>query len=135
MASPQPGPEGVRDLVRRLVGQARDLAGLHLRSAREEIGDALDAVKAAAILFLVALLVLWLGLVVGVVFVILGLADLLGLPAWLIALAALGVVMVAAILLAWAGVRRLRRARFVPEETIASVREDLEWAKRRIGRG
>jgi hypothetical protein len=37
--------------------------------------------------------------------------------------------------IAWRGVTRIQSSNFTPEETMAAVKEDLEWAKRLLRRG
>ena len=42
------------------------------------------------------------------------------------------ILVIGAGLLAWSGIRRVTSTKFTPEETIASVKEDVEWAKNRL---
>ena len=64
---------------------------------------------------------------------ILGLAALVGWPGWVMALLVTLLLLLVAGLLAWRGIRRIKIG--PPEETIASVREEVAWAKRLIRRG
>ena len=66
-------------------------------------------------------------------FLILGLAALLGWPGWLVSLIVSVLLVAIAGLLAWRGIRRIKIG--PPEETIASVKEEVAWAKRLIRRG
>jgi hypothetical protein len=34
--------------------------------------------------------------------------------------------------LGWRGIKRVSSTKFTPEETIAAVKEDVEWAKSRL---
>ncbi len=68
----------------------------------------------------------------GLIFVILGIAALSGLPGWLVALLVSVVLTAIAAFLAWRGIRRIRIG--PPEETIASLKEDVAWAKRLLKR-
>jgi hypothetical protein len=51
---------------------------------------------------------------------------------WWIALLLLLVMVGLAGLLGWSGIRRVQGTKFTPEETIASVKEEIEWAKTRL---
>ena len=75
-------------------------------------------------------------LIAVIVFLILLVDALLPVPGWAAALIVMGVLLIGAGLLAWAGIRRILAARFwPPEETIAAVKEDVAWAKRLLRRG
>jgi uncharacterized protein (DUF58 family) len=63
---------------------------------------------------------------------ILGLAALTGWPGWLMALIVVILLLLIAGLLGWRGAKRIKIG--PPEETIASVKEEVAWAKRLIGR-
>jgi len=64
---------------------------------------------------------------------ILGLAALLGWPGWVMALLVTILLLLVAGLLTWRGIRKIKIG--PPEETIASVREEVAWAKRLLRRG
>ena len=87
-------------------------------------GGAISFAVAAAIV--IAFVVMLLATIVATLFV-------LGL--WWVDLILLVVLLLIAGLLAWRGVRQMRQVKVKPEQTIASVKEDLEWAKRLIRRG
>ena len=149
-------------LVRRLVSGGVNLAKLEVQRARQEMARNLGHLRggiiklaiaaALAVTFLIALLAfivavlvvigLWwvaltlvvalvlLALVAFVVFVILGLAALTPLPDWVIALIVFVVFGLLGGFFAYRGLKRIRIG--PPEETIASVKEDIEWAKSRL---
>lgn len=123
------GDPALSSLVGRLSGQARRLAGLEMRLARAEIGHKLrrNAVYVAALAVAGVLAVVVLG--TGVAAVVAAIA--LVLPLWAAALIVCGACLLLALPLGLAGARGLaRREAFVPEETIESIREDVEWARR-----
>lgn len=124
--------ENVFTLARRLVSEAVALGKLEIQHGRQEIGQMLAGVRAGAILIGIAVGLVFLALIAFVVLLILGIAALTGLAAWLVALIVFVVLLVLAGLLGWRGVRRIRIG--PPEETIASVKEDVEWAKRLLRR-
>jgi uncharacterized membrane protein YqjE len=119
-------------LARQLVSGFVALAKLELQHGRQEIGVMLAGVRQAAILLGIALALVFAAVITIVVALILGLAALTGLPAWLMALIVFFVLLALAGLLGWRGVRRIRIG--APEETIASVKEDMAWARRLMRR-
>lgn len=126
------GGESIVGLARQLVGGLVGLAKIEVRHGRQEIGAMLATTKGAAIRIGIGLAFLILALIAFVAFIVLGIAALTGLPSWLIALIAFVVFALVAGLLAYSGIRRIRVG--PPEETIASVKEDIAWAKRLLKR-
>jgi hypothetical protein len=51
---------------------------------------------------------------------------------WWVALIVLVLLAMVGGLLAWRGIKRVTSTKFTPEETIAAVKEDVEWAKNRL---
>jgi hypothetical protein len=49
-----------------------------------------------------------------------------------VAVIVLALLVIGAGLLAWRGIKRVTSTKFTPEETIAAVKEDVEWAKNRL---
>ncbi len=129
-----PRSESILGLARELVGGAVGLARLEVQHARQEMAQSAGHVKRGSILFGVAAVLAVLALIAFVAFIILGLSALIGWPAWLVALIVLVVLLVLAGLVAYRGVRQLRQVQVKPNETIASVQEDIAWAKRLIRR-
>jgi succinate dehydrogenase hydrophobic anchor subunit len=116
-------------LVKRLVSGGVNLAKLEIQRGRQEMARNLGQLRSGVVLvaFAVALaFVLFVGLIgfVMAVLVVIGL--------WWVALIVLGVLVLIAALLAWSGIRRISSTKFTPEETIAAVKEDLQWAKTRL---
>jgi arginine exporter protein ArgO len=124
--------QSVFALARQLVSGFVALAKLEIQHGRQEIGVMLDGLKGAAVLFGIALALVFAALITVVVALILGLAALTGLPPWLMAVIVFVVLLALAAFLAWRGLRRIRVG--PPEETIASVKEDIAWAKRLMKR-
>jgi uncharacterized membrane protein YqjE len=125
-----PRRENLLALVRRLVAGGVGLARLELQRGRQEIGERIGEARTAAIMFGIAAAFVFLSLIAFVNLVIALIALLL--PPWAAALLALIIFIVAAALFALLGRRHIRSP--VPEETIASVKEDVEWAKRLLRR-
>ncbi|MDQ3881166.1 MAG: phage holin family protein [Chloroflexota bacterium] len=125
--------ESILGHARELVGGLVGLARMEVQHGRREIGAMLATTRGAAIRIGIGVAFLILALIAFVSFVVLGIAALTGLPSWLVALIAFVVFALVAGFLAYSGVRRVRLG--PPEETIASVKEDIAWAKRLLRRG
>jgi membrane protein len=133
MAQRDAGAQSMLGLARQLIGGGVRLARLEVQRGRQEVGERIGKVRSAVILIVVALVLLFLALIGLVVFIILGLATLIGLPSWLVALALFIVLTAVAVIVGYGGARRIRPP--VPQETIDSVKEDIAWAKRLLKRG
>jgi membrane protein implicated in regulation of membrane protease activity len=120
-------------LARQLIADVIALAKLELQHGRQEIGLMLVGAKRGAILIGIALTLILMALIALVAALILGLAALTGLPDWAMAVIVFVLLLMIAGLLAYRGVRRIRIR--PPAETIASVQEEIAWAKRLTRRG
>lgn len=127
-----PPRENAFALVRRLISGVVALAKLELQHGRQEIGAMLSEVKGGAILIGIAAALVFAALIALTVTLILGLAALLGWPGWLVALIVTILLLGIAALLGWRGIRKIKIG--PPEETIASVQEEVAWAKRLLRR-
>jgi uncharacterized membrane protein YqjE len=121
------------ELLRGLISGMVALARLELQHGRQEIGAMLATAKGGVILIGIAVGLVFAAVISLTVTLILGLAALLGWPDWLMALLVTLVLLAIAGLLTWRGIRRIKIG--PPEETIASVREEVAWAKRLLRRG
>ena len=126
------GGESIVGLAKQLVGGLVGLARIEVGHARQEIGAMLSTTKGGAIRIGIGAAFVLLALIGLVAFIVLGVAALTGLPSWLIALIAFVVFALIGVLFAATGARRIRIG--PPEETIASVKEDISWAKRLLRR-
>ena len=135
MAAQKPEPSGIRGLLGLLFEQVSELGRLYLAAARQEVGEGLNQLRTAAILIGIALGLVVLAGVVVIVFVVSVLSAATGLPLWATSLIVFLALVVMAALLGWLAYRRIRGAKLMPEETIASAREDLEWAQHWTKRG
>jgi uncharacterized membrane protein YqjE len=127
-----PRRESILGLTRQLLGGVVQLVRLEVTHARQELGEMLAETRGGLILIGIAAGLLVAALISLVTFVILAIAALTGLPGWLMALLVFIVLAAIAALLAYMGVRRIRIG--PPEETIASVKEDVAWARRLLRR-
>jgi Putative Actinobacterial Holin-X, holin superfamily III len=119
-------------LARQLVSGMVALAKLELQHGRQEIGAMLATARTGVIFIGIAVALLFAALISLTVALVLGLAALLGWPGWVMALLVTILLLGIAALLTWRGIRRIRIG--PPEETIASVREEVAWAKRLMRR-
>lgn len=120
-------------LARRLVSGFIALARLEVQHGLQEVGGMLAEAKGAAILFGIAIGLVFAAIISLTVFLILAIAALLGWPGWVVALLVTLLLLLIAGLLVWRGIRKIKFG--PPEETMASVREEVAWAKRLIRRG
>lgn len=116
-------------LVKRLVTGGIDLAKLNVRQAREEMGRNLGHLRGGVVLLAIAAALALTFLIALVAFIM---AVLVVIGLWWVGLIVLLVLVLAAGLIAWRGIGRVTSTKFTPEETIASVKEEIEWAKNRL---
>lgn len=109
------------------------LARLELQHGRQEIGAMLATARGGVILIGIAVALVFAAIISLTVTLILGLAALFGWPGWVMALLVTILLLAIAGLLTWRAIRKIKIG--PPEETIASVREEVAWAKRLMRRG
>lgn len=126
----EPRSESIIGLARQAVNGAIGLARLEMQHGRQEVQQRIGTNARAMMFFAIAAVFGLLALIALVCTLVLALAILL--PGWLAALIWLIVFAIIGAVLAFQGKRRLRNP--VPQETIASVKEDIAWAKRLIRR-
>ena len=119
----------MRGLIGLLIEQVTELARLYATSARQEVEEGLNHLKIALVFFGVMVALLAVAIMVLVLLFVSAISAATGLPLWATALLVLTVVLVLATVLGWLGYRRVQKASFMPEETIAAAKEDLEWAQ------
>ena len=116
-------------LVKRLASGGVALAKLEVRRGRQEMTRNLGELKGGIVLLAIAA-ALGLVFLIGLVAFIMAVLVLIGL--WWVALILLTLLLIGAGLLAWRGIKRVMSTKYTPEETIAAVKEDVEWAKNRL---
>jgi len=130
----EPRKESILGLGRQLVSGFIGLARLEVQHARQEIGASVGRVKRGSLLLGLAAAFALLALITLLIFVIFVLIALTGLAGWLVSLFVLIVFLGLTMFIGWRGVMQLRQVKVKPEDTIASVKEDIAWAKRLIRR-
>ncbi|MEA2652415.1 MAG: putative Actinobacterial Holin-X, holin superfamily [Chloroflexota bacterium] len=121
--------ENAFTLVKRLVTGGVTLAKLEVQRGRQEMARNLGQLKGGVLRLALAVA---LGLVFLIALVAFVIAVLVAIGLWWVALILLVVLLIGIGLLAWTGIRRVTSTKFTPEETIAAVKEDVEWAKNRL---
>lgn len=131
MATEREYDASVSALLSGIVGDAQELVRKEIALARQEIREEISAAKEAATALAIAGGVLAVGGLFLIVTLALGLADLLNWPTW----AGFGIVglvfgLVGAILLSSAR-QKLKQINPVPERTVETMKENIEWIKDR----
>lgn len=121
--------ENAFTLVKRLVSGGVNLAKLEVQRGRQEMAQNLGQLKGGILMLAVAAALAFTFLVALVAFVM---AVLVAVGLWWVALIVIVLIAVVAGLLVWRGIKRVTSTKFTPEETIAAVKEDVEWAKNRL---
>lgn len=121
--------ENAFTLLKRMVSGGVSLAKLEVQRGRQEMARNLGTLKGGILLLAIAAALVFAFLIGLVAFVM---AVLVAIGLWWVALIVLVLLLVIAGLLAWRGIKRVTSTKFTPEETMASVKEDIEWAKSRL---
>ena len=121
--------ENAFTLVKRLVSGGVALARLEVQRGRQEMARNLGQLKGGILMLAIAAALGFMFLIGLVAFVM---AVLVAIGLWWVALIVLALLVIGAALLAWRGIKRVTSTKFTPEETIAAVKEDVEWAKNRL---
>jgi hypothetical protein len=131
MATEREYDASVSTLLSGIVGDAQALVRQEIALARQEIREEIDAAKNAVTALAIAGAILAVGALFLLVTLALGLADLLNWPDW----AGFGVVglvfaIAGAVMLSSAR-QRMKQINPVPERTIETMKENVEWIKDR----
>jgi uncharacterized membrane protein len=121
--------ENAFTLVKRLVSGGVSLAKLEVQRGRQEMAANLGHLRGGVIKLAVAAGLAFAFLIGLLAFII---AVLVAIGLWWVALTFVALLLVIAGLLAWRGIKQVTSTKFTPEETIASVKEDISWAKTRL---
>jgi membrane protein implicated in regulation of membrane protease activity len=105
------------------------LAKLEIQRGRQEMAANLGHLKGGIVLLAIAAALVILFVIALIAFIM---AVLVAIGLWWVALLLLVLLLVIAGLLGWRGIKRVSSTKFTPEETIAAVKEDVEWAKSRL---
>lgn len=129
------GRESAFTLVRRLVSGFVELGKLEVQRGRQELTENVITYRAGVVFLAIALAFTVLALILLMILLVFVISELTGVRPWIIALVMVILMVALTGTFAWQGVRRIQSAKFTPDETIAAVKEDIEWAKRLLRRG
>ncbi|MGH2446243.1 MAG: phage holin family protein [Thermoleophilaceae bacterium] len=121
--------ENAFTLVKRLVSGGVSLAKLEVQAGREEMARNLGQLRGGVVMLAIAA-GLAVAFLIGLLAFIIAVLVVIGL--WWVALLLVVALIAIAALLGWRGVKRVQATKFTPEETIASVKEEISWAKSRL---
>lgn len=121
--------ENAFTLVRRLIGGGIELAKLNVRHGREEMAANLAQLRGGIVLLAIAA-ALGLAFLISLLAFVVAVLVVIGL--WWVALLFVLLLLALAAFLAWRGIGRVTSTSFTPEQTIATVKEEIEWAKSRL---
>jgi uncharacterized membrane protein YqjE len=121
--------ENAFTLVKRLVSGSVGLAKLEIQRGRHEMVRNLGQLKGGIVLLGIAA-ALALAFLIGLIAFVIAVLVVIGL--WWVALIFVVALIALAGLLGWRGIKQVTSTNFTPEETIAAVKEDIEWAKTRL---
>jgi uncharacterized membrane protein YqjE len=127
--------ESAFTLVRRLASGSVSLAKLEALRGRQEVTENVIQYRTGVIWLAIAFGLVILAVIVLMILLIFIVAELTGIRPWVISLVLLLVLLAIAAFLAWRGLKKVQEAKFIPQETIDNVKEDLEWATRLLRRG
>jgi membrane protein implicated in regulation of membrane protease activity len=105
------------------------LARLEVQRGRHEMMANLAHLRGGVVKLAVAA-VLAIAFVIGLLAFVIAVLVVIGL--WWVALLFVALLLAIAGLLVWRGIKQVTSTKFTPEETIASVKEDISWAKSRL---
>lgn len=131
MATERERDASVATLLSGIVGDAQELVRKEISLARQEIREEISAAKDAGIKLAIGGGVLAIGGLFLLVTLALGIADLFNWSAWA-GFGIVGVVLViAGYILFSAAQKQMKEIKPVPEKTIETMKENVEWIKDR----
>lgn len=131
MATEREREDSVASLLGGIVGDAQELVRKEIALARQEIREEIGNAKDAGIQLAIAGAVLGIGGLLLVLMLAQALADLLNWPTWAgygivgVVLAIVGYVLLSS------AQKRIKQIQPVPEKTVETMKENIEWIKDR----
>lgn len=132
MANPDFVQESIGTLIRGILNDVRTLIREEIALARVEMREQAGRAKAAAMSFGIAAAALAFGGVFLLVAIALGIATLLGWPAWTGFLIVALLLCIGGYVTLSAGRKQLAGVHGMPEETVTTLKENSEWIAKRL---
>jgi len=124
--------ESMGSLIRGILNDLRTLIREEIALARVEIREQAGRAKAAALSFGIAAAALVFGGIFLLVALALGIANLLGWPAWTGFLIVALLLCVGGFVTLSSGRKQMAGVHAVPEETVTTLKENSEWIAKRL---
>ena len=124
--------ESLGGLIRGILNDLRMLIREEIALARVEIREQAGRAKAAALSFGIAAAALAFGGTFLLVAIALGIANLLGWPAWTGFLIVALLLCIGGFVTLSSGRKQMATIHAVPEETVATLKENSEWIAKRL---
>ncbi|MEZ5286708.1 MAG: phage holin family protein [Vicinamibacterales bacterium] len=128
MASYEPSPRPLSDLVHDLWSDTSALLQQESRLAQAEMAERLDGTTQDVIVLVAGAVLLFVALIAGAAAAVLGLIAL-GLSPWISALGVTAVFGGIGLAMVTMPISRLRSRSLVPHRTLASIKETAQWLK------
>ena len=124
--------DSIGSLIRGILNDLRTLIHGEIELARVELREQAGRARAAALTFGVAAAALAFGGIFLLVAIALGIAALLGWPAWSGFLIVAIVLCIGGYITLSSGRKQMAGVRAVPEETVTTLKENSEWIAKRL---
>ena len=132
MANPDFVQESTGSLIRGILNDLRTLIREEIALARAEMREQAGRARSAALSFGIAAAALAFGAIFLLIAVALGIANLLGWPAWTGFLIMALLLCIGGYFTLSSGRKQLASIHAVPEETVTTLKENSEWIAKRL---
>jgi uncharacterized membrane protein YqjE len=132
MANPDFVQESTGSLIRGILNDLRTLIREEIALARVEMREQAGRARAAALSFGIAAAALAFGAIFLLIAIALGIANLLGWPAWTGFLIMALLLCIGGYFTLSSGRKQLASVHGVPEETVTTLKENSEWIAKRL---
>ena len=132
MENPDFVQESTGSLIRGILNDLRTLIREEIALARAEMREQAGRARSAALSFGIAAAALAFGAIFLLIAVALGIANLLGWPAWTGFLIMALLLCIGGYFTLSSGRKQLASVHAMPEETVTTLKENSEWIKKRL---
>ena len=132
MANPDFVQESTGSLIRGILNDVRTLIREEIALARVEMREQAGRARSAALSFGIAAAALAFGAIFLLIAVALGIANLLGWPAWTGFLIMALLLCIGGYFTLSSGRKQLASVHAMPEETVTTLKENSEWIAKRL---